>query len=457
METHQQQQHFLVVTIGIQGQINPARHLARRLVRHTGSRVTVATPLSSHRRMFPSPTPPPVVDRGLLSFAAYSDGFDAGYHPDTVDPELFTSQLRAAGTETLARLARTLAARGRPVTRVVYTILVAWAADVAATLGVPSLLYWIEPASIFATYHYYFHGLSELVAAHKDDPSFELTLPGLPLLRIRDLPSLLVAGPKPYTDAFGEIFQVGVLDGERRPKVLVNTFRALETDAIAAMHDRELDLIPIGPMIGDEKDESASGGGGDLFEEDGSEYMRWLDSKEEGSVVYVSFGSLSRLSKKQMEELSTGLKKSGRHYMWVVRRDNNTGVEVAGERGVVVEWCEQVRVLSHRSVGCFVTHGGWNSTLESLVCGVPTVVVPQWLDQMTNARLVEEAWGVGVRAEGNGEGVVEGGEVVRCLDLVMGDHRGVEIRRRAETWREKAREASGTSVKNLVDFVREMC
>lgn len=63
--------------------------------------------------------------------------------------------------------------------------------------------------------------------------------------------------------------------------------------------------------------------------------------------------------------------------------------------GKVVSWCTQMEVLSSPSLGCFVTHCGWNSTLESVVCGVPMVAFPQMSEQRTNVKLVEDVWKVG--------------------------------------------------------------
>ncbi|KAM0933418.1 putative crocetin glucosyltransferase [Dioscorea sansibarensis] len=139
------------------------------------------------------------------------------------------------------------------------------------------------------------------------------------------------------------------------------------------------------------------------------------------------------MKKEQIEEMVKGLKESKRPYLWVLRNDNReeaVGIEEEGEdgNGMVVEWCSQVRVLALKAVGCFVTHCGWNSTLESLACGVPMVCVPQWSDQGMNAKLVESLWGCGVRSEIDGDGVVKGEELVRCLEFVMGNgEKGVEI------------------------------
>jgi UDP:flavonoid glycosyltransferase YjiC (YdhE family) len=119
-----------------------------------------------------------------------------------------------------------------------------------------------------------------------------------------------------------------------------------------------------------------------------------------------------------------------------------------------------VEVLSHPSLGCFVTHCGWNSTLESLVFGMPVVAFPQWTDQGTNAKLIQDVWKTGVRVTANKDEIVEGDEIMRCLELVIGGGgRGEDMRRNAKKWRDLAREAAregGSSYKNLKAFVDEI-
>ncbi|CAI0553350.1 unnamed protein product [Linum tenue] len=259
-------------------------------------------------------------------------------------------------------------------------------------------------------------------------------------------------------------------------KVLVNTFDALEPEALKALEGK-LDLVGVGPLVPSSflsvtqypittfntTTNSASG-----------DYMTWLDSQPTSSIVYVSFGTIAEVSRRQKEEVGKALVSSGRPFLWTLRKEaekaeEEEGAEVARWREEMeVEWCSQVDVLSHGAVGCFLTHCGWNSTLESMCLGVPTVGFPQFSDQETNAKLVEDVWRTGVRVTivsendgGGGGAVVEEGEIRRCLDLVMGDGEvGEEVRRNARKWKELARSAvgeeGGTSYVNLKAFVDEI-
>ncbi|KAL7247088.1 hypothetical protein ACSBR2_002074 [Camellia fascicularis] len=47
--------------------------------------------------------------------------------------------------------------------------------------------------------------------------------------------------------------------------------------------------------------------------------MKWLDQQSNGSVVYVSFGSLAQLGVDQMEEIAWGLKNNNYYLLWAVR------------------------------------------------------------------------------------------------------------------------------------------
>ncbi|KAL1328636.1 hypothetical protein HN51_038453 [Arachis hypogaea] len=97
--------------------------------------------------------------------------------------------------------------------------------------------------------------------------------------------------------------------------------------------------------------------------------------------------------------------------------------------------------------------------MESLVCGVPVVAFPQWSDQKTNAKLIEQVWKIGVRVvEDEADGIVTGGEIRRCVEMVMESNgeKAKEVRRNGEKWKIMAKDASkegGPSDTNLKAFL----
>ncbi|XP_072985876.1 crocetin glucosyltransferase, chloroplastic-like [Typha latifolia] len=453
-------QHLLVVAYPAQGHLNPSLHLAKKLA-CLGAVVTFSTTVSAHCSMFPNASPPDQeVSDDEVSYLPFSDG-----HDDAVNIHPFNecnSRIKRFGERNLSKLVVTLRDRNRPVTCIVYSFLWPWAAEVARNHAVPSVLYWIQPVTVFAIYYHYFRGDARLITEHLDVPSSAVTLPGMPPIPVHELPSFLTL---PGDDLCYSVLSVlgnmfDALEKEttwRKPKVLVNSFAALEEDVIPTID--VVDLVMVGPLLPSLKNKAV----GDLFEPDEKGYIDWLDHQPERSVAYVSFGSMAQIPRRQMEEIMRGLRLCGRPYLLVVRKDNRVqeGIELeSGENAMVVEWCNQVRVLGHRSVGCFVSHCGWNSMLEGLVAGVPIVGFPQWSDQGINARMLENVSKSGFRAEISEEGILEAAELRRCLELVMGDgERASEIKSNANQWKEMVREAvgdGGPSDQNLRAFLKEL-
>ncbi|KAF8394638.1 hypothetical protein HHK36_020852 [Tetracentron sinense] len=130
-------------------------------------------------------------------------------------------------------------------------------------------------------------------------------------------------------------------------------------------------------------------------------------------------------------------------------------------KGVVVQWCPQEKVLAHPSIACFVTHCGWNSSLESLSSGVPIVTLPQLGDQVTNAKFLGDVYGVGVRMGwGNREGkLVSREDVERCLLEATRGPKVEEMKRNALKLKKAVEEVvaeGGSSRRNIQAFVHEI-
>jgi len=247
----------------------------------------------------------------------------------------------------------------------------------------------------------------------------------------------------------------------------VNTFDMLELEVLRAIST--LNLVGIGPLIpfrfldAQDRNSSDESSRGDHFQ-GSNEYVQWLNTKKEASVIYVAFGSIAKFSKAQKLEIAHGLLETGRPFLWVVRKtvgddDELIYKEELDKRGVIIPWCSQMEVLSHRSIGCFFTHCGWNSTMEGVSLGVPMVVMPQWTDQPTNAAFITEVWKVGLRVRVDEKGIVTGEEIESCVNKIMGGERGKEIKANSLKWRERARiamEESGSSDNNISDFVKNI-
>lgn len=464
------QPHVLLVTFPAQGHINPCLQFAKRLIR-MGIEVTFATSVFAHRRMAKTTTS--TLSKGL-NFAAFSDGYDDGFKADEHDSQHYMSEIKSCGSETLKDIILKSSDEGRPVTSLVYSLLLPWAAKVAREFHIPCALLWIQPATVLDIYYYYFNGYEDAIKGSTNDPNWCIQLPRLPLLKSQDLPSFLLSSSNEEKYSFAlPTFkeQLDTLDVEENPKVLVNTFDALEPKELKAIE--KYNLIGIGPLIPstflDGKDPLDSSFCGDLFQKS-NDYIEWLNSKANSSVVYISFGSLLNLSKNQKEEIAKGLIEIKKPFLWVIRdQENGKGDEKEEKlscmmelekQGKIVPWCSQLEVLTHPSIGCFVSHCGWNSTLESLSSGVSVVAFPHWTDQGTNAKLIEDVWKTGVRLKKNEDGVVESEEIKRCIEMVMdGGEKGEEMRRNAQKWKELAREAvkeGGSSEMNLKAFVQEV-
>lgn len=218
---------------------------------------------------------------------------------------------------------------------------------------------------------------------------------GMEGIKLKDLPTLIRT-----TDQEDIMLNFNIRIVERSHKasaIIVNTFDALESEIMDKLKTMFPKLSTIGPlhlMENQLPEDETSSFGSNLWRED-SGYFKWLDSKEPNSVLYVNFGSSAHMTEHQLTELAWGLANSKQNFLWIVRSDLVAGngdtvnfpaefEDEIKERGVLASWCKQEKVLNHPAIGGFLTHCGWNSTLESISAGVPMICWPAFFEQTTN-------------------------------------------------------------------------
>ncbi|KAA8539657.1 hypothetical protein F0562_026349 [Nyssa sinensis] len=373
-------------------------NIQRRLLRHTN--------IQSRLTRF----------RGFR-FEIISDGLPED-HPRTGDRfiEMFNS-LKVVAEPLLKEIITSGSLQGsddvRPVTCIIVDGILDFPLGVAEEIGIP-LIYFdtISPCCILVY-------LSIPKAIEAGELPFEgsdldspiRSVPGMEaFLRRRDLPSFCRDGVLNNPE-----MKLALSEDQRLPQaqgLILNTFKEIEEPVLSHIRSHCPNLYAIGPLhthlkfrlaeeVGSQPSSSNS-----LWEEDRS-CMTRLDAQPLKSVIYVSFGSLSVTTKKELMEFWHGLVNSGKRFLWVIRSnaiasevwDRQTPAELAEgtkERGYIVGWAPQEEVLAHPSVGGFLTHSGWNSILESIVAGVPMICWPQYVDQQVNSRFVGEVWKLGM-------------------------------------------------------------
>ncbi|TVU07284.1 hypothetical protein EJB05_47333, partial [Eragrostis curvula] len=459
--------HVLLLPFpGMQGHANPMLQLGRRLAYHGLSPTLVV----SRHVLLSTAT---VIESCPFPVAAFSDGFDAGGIASCPDTATYLRRMEAAGSETLARLVAGEARAGRPVRVLVYDSHLPWARRVARDAGVAAAAFLTQMCAVDLVYGEAWAGRVALPLT--DGGGALLRLSGRLAVELGpdDVPPF-VAAPEWYP-AFTES-ALSQFDGlEDADDVLVNSFRELEPKGHLSMinlflNEQEADYVEstwraktIGPTLpsfylDDNRLPSNRTYGFNLFSSStASPCMEWLDKQAPCSVVLASYGTVANLDSTQLEELGNGLCNSGKPFIWVLRSSEAQKLSaelgaMCKNRGLIVPFCPQLEVLAHKSTGCFLTHCGWNSTIEAIVTGVPMVAMPQWADQPTTAKYVESAWGIGLRMQ---KGLVTSEEVERCIREVVEGERKEEYKRNAAMWMQKAKEAmqeGGSSDKNIAEF-----
>lgn len=422
MASQYQDLHFVLLPHLASGHMIPMMDMARPLARRGLAVTVVTTPINAARFV-------PVFDRAAGSglriellqvpFPSAEAGLPEGC--ESLD------SLPSRGM--LKNLLLGISMWRQPVERLLHRLqprpsciiadkIVMWADQTAREFGIPRLVF--DGSSCFSLVCT--HNIVESKVFDTVSESEPLVVPGL-LDRIEltraQLPGAVNIGPSDIKDVRNEI----------RAKelaaygVVVNTFEELEPAYIRECRRVRGKVWCIGPvsLCNEDNLDKAERGNKSLVNYD--HCLKWLDLWGPSSVIYACLGSLNRLTAPQLIELGLGLEACGRPFIWVVQGMkesrfanwiSESGFEERIEgRGILIQgWAPQVLILSHPAVGGFLTHCGWNSTLEGICAGLPLLTWPLFAEQFYNEKVVVQVLKIGVSL--GSEVAVNWGEEEKC-------------------------------------------
>ncbi|XP_022736355.1 UDP-glycosyltransferase 83A1-like isoform X2 [Durio zibethinus] len=393
--------HVLVVPLAAQGHVAPFMKLSFQIAGH-GVKVTFVNSESVHERIMASVSAD-MKEQSLISLVSIPDALES-----RVGSVNFTKMAQRGMPGALKELIEEInqSDSSEQITCVLADTVAVWALEVAKEMGIERIAVHVAgPAVLALSLH-----IPQLIEAGIVDNDGTL-VKGEAISLSNEIPAWS-RSDIPWNSYDLEMQKAIFGLCYSFPKIvrftnviLSNTFYELDPPALKLIPN----ILPIGPLYASNHTGAFAG---NFWPED-SVCLSWLDKQPAGSVVYVAFGSTGRFSQQQVDELALGLELTGYPFLWVARSNLSNGsltefpegfIEKVADHGKVVEWAPQENVLAHPSVACFVSHCGWNSTMEGLSQGVPFLSWPCFTDQLHNKRYICEVWrnGLGLDQDENG-------------------------------------------------------
>ncbi|GLU14664.1 hypothetical protein SLE2022_312230 [Rubroshorea leprosula] len=336
-----------------------------------------------------------------------------------------------------------VAGSGRRVSCLVTDAFLWFGAEIAEEIRVPWIPCWTSASTSLTS-----HVLTDLIRetindcaglAGREDETLSF-VPEMSKIRICDLPTGILFGN--LESVFHRMLH---RMGQMLPQaaaVFGNSFEELEPDTTNYLKTKLKSFLSIGPfnLVNPQPPVPDTFG-----------CLSWLDKQKPASVAYIAFGSVATPPPAELVALAEALETSKVPFIWVLKDSLMTLLPkgLVGN-GKVLTWAPQQKVLGHNAVGLFITHGGWNSVLESIAGGVPMICRPFFGDHSVNARMVEAVWEMGVTVKG---GVFTREELLSSMDLILVQEKGKKMRERVGAMKEAAERAVGEKGSSTQNFM----
>ncbi|PQP98821.1 7-deoxyloganetin glucosyltransferase-like [Prunus yedoensis var. nudiflora] len=454
--------HAVCIPVSAQSHIKAMLKFAK-LLHHRGFHITFVNTEFNHKRFLKSLGPNSLDGFPDFQFEAIPDSLPDSNEDATQDVTLLCESVRKQNflAPFLALLAKInndaiSTSSNPPVTCIVSDgFMSTFTITAAEEIGVPVVLFYTIAACSFMGCKQLRAVVEKGLAPLKDESCFTNGyldtvidwIPGMRDIRLRDLPTILQT-TKPDDIVFNFIMEA-IDRAHEASAVVLHTFDALESDVLDALSSMLPRVYTVGPLqlhlnhIPEHPLEM----GYSLWKEE-TECLEWLNTKAPNSVVYVNFGSIAVVTPEQLVEFGWGLANSKLPFFW-------SCVAETKERSLIAGWCPQEQVLNHPSVGGFLTHSGWNSTVESITAGVPMLCWPFFGDQQMDCRYTCNEWGIGMEISND----VKRDEVEKLVKELMEGEKGKKMKNKVMEWKKLAEEATGphgsssTNLDNLVNQV----
>ncbi|GAV92514.1 UDPGT domain-containing protein [Cephalotus follicularis] len=470
--------HAVCIPFPAQGHINPMLKVAK-LLHHKGFHITFVNTEFNHKRLLKSRGANSLNGLSSFRFETIPDGLPPTDVDATQDiPSLCESTSKtclAPFRKLLSKLNDTSSSNVPPVTCIISDGVMTFTLDAAEELGIPEVLLWTASACSYLAY-VHFRQLIDRGYVPLEDTSFltngyldtEINfISGMKGIRLKDFPTFIRTTNSESDDIMLKFILVETERAKRASAIIINTFVALEDQFLSVLSSMFPPIYSIGPLqllLNYVPDKDLKQFGSNLWKEE-PECLKWLDSREPNSVVYVNFGSITVMTSDQLVEFAWGLANSNQVFLWIIRPDLVSGdsailppefLAETKDRGLLTGWCPQEQVLNHLAIGGFLTHNGWNSTIESVCGGDAMICWPFFADQQTNCRYCCTEWGIGMEINSD----VKRDEVEILVRELMEGEKGKDMKKKAMEWKKLAEESTtspnGSSYKNFEELIHQV-